>query len=272
MQRHNLFVITGGNRGFGLAIAKALQAHEESKQLTTIVLVGRDSFSLEQASASLNGATLKCFCIGNAELDTIDTIDKLVIPGINKVVQAAQASNPITNAYLINNAGTTGDLSKKVSHYGSQEVKNYFDVNIVSYVSLVSGFIKLFREPQASDESPFPPDLTIVNISSLLAVQAFPNWGLYASGKAARDMFLKVVAAEEKDNHVKTLSYAPGPLDNEMQSQVRASLGDPEQKKIYSSMAEEGKLVKMEESANKLLALVFSNDYESGVHIDFYDC
>lgn len=38
--------------------------------------------------------------------------------------------------------------------------------------------------------------MTIVNISSLLAVQAFPNWGLYATGKSARDMLLKVVAKE----------------------------------------------------------------------------
>jgi sepiapterin reductase len=152
---------------------------------------------------------------------------------------ALQDNAPVTNAYLINNAGTTGDLSKKVSNYNSNEIKNYFDVNIVSFASLVSGFINLFREPQVSDESPFPPDLTIVNISSLLAVQEFPNWGLYASGKAARDMYLKVVAAEEKNNHIKTLSYAPGPLDNEMQSQVRNTLGDPEQKKIYTSMAEQ---------------------------------
>jgi sepiapterin reductase len=154
-------------------------------------------------------------------------------------LQKIQATSPITNAYLINNAGTTGDLSKKASDYNSAEIKQYYDVNIVSYVSLVSGFIKLFRQSPSSDESAFPPDLTIVNISSLLAVQAFPNWGLYASGKAARDMFLKVVAAEEKDNHIKTLSYAPGPLDNEMQSQVRATLGDADQKKIYNSMADE---------------------------------
>jgi sepiapterin reductase len=37
----------------------------------------------------------------------------------------------------------------------------------------------------------------IVNISSLLAVQAFSNWGLYAAGKAARDRLLGVIALEE---------------------------------------------------------------------------
>lgn len=29
--------------------------------------------------------------------------------------------------------------------------------------------------------------------------------------------------------------------------------------------------MKMEETANKLLKLLFSNEYESGAHIDFYD-
>lgn len=33
-------------------------------------------------------------------------------------------------------------------------------------------------------------------------------------GKAARDMFFKVVAEEEKD--IRVISYAPGPLDTEM--------------------------------------------------------
>lgn len=37
----------------------------------------------------------------------------------------------------------------------------------------------------------------VVSVSSLLAVQPFSNWGLYAAGKAARDRFLGVIALEE---------------------------------------------------------------------------
>lgn len=44
--------------------------------------------------------------------------------------------------------------------------------------------------PKAKDQ------ITIVNISSLLAVEPFRNWGLYATGKAARDMLLRVLAKE----------------------------------------------------------------------------
>lgn len=155
-------------------------------------------------------------------------------------MQDVQANGtPITNVYLINNAGSTGDLSKKVANYDADEVQTYYNVNVTSFISLVSAIVSLFRKPQTSDETPFPPDLSVVNISSLLAVKAFPNWGLYASGKAARDMFLQVLAAEHRDGSVKTLSYAPGPLDNDMQLQCRETLGDAEQKQIYTTMAEQ---------------------------------
>lgn len=57
-----------------------------------------------------------------------------------------------------------------------------------------TGFIRLFKKGIV--------DMTIVNISSLLAVQAFPNWALYATGKSARDMLLKVVAVEEVNKKI----------------------------------------------------------------------
>jgi sepiapterin reductase len=78
-------------------------------------------------------------------------------------------------------------------------------------------------------------DIKIVNITSLLAIKAFANWGLYGTSKAARDMLLQVVAQEKKD--IKALSYSPGPLDNEMQQQVRETLGDPEQQVLFTDMA-----------------------------------
>lgn len=50
-------------------------------------------------------------------------------------------------------------------------------------------------------------------------------------------MLLKVVTKEEPS--IRTLSYAPGPLNNEMQQHVRETLGDQEQKQLYTKMADE---------------------------------
>lgn len=49
---------------------------------------------------------------------------------------------------------------------------------------------------------------TVVNVSSLCAQQPFSSWVLYCTGKAARDMMFRVLAAEEPE--LRVLNYAPG--------------------------------------------------------------
>ncbi|KAG2195250.1 hypothetical protein INT47_007979 [Mucor saturninus] len=253
---HNLYVITGANRGFGKVIAQTLA--KQSKVKTSFVLVGRSTSSLDFQSDHVS-----CYSIDNACLSSAVEAQKTVIDQLNDLIQDWEKKEmaPIARAILINNAGSTGDLSKKVGEYTATEIGDYVNLNITSYISIVTGFIRLFSKSVV--------DMTIVNISSLLAVQAFPNWALYATGKSARDMLLKVVALEEPS--IRTLSYAPGPLDNEMQQHVRETLADPEQNKLYTKMANEGNLVKMEDSATKLAQLIEKNEFESGSHIDFYD-
>ena len=52
--------------------------------------------------------------------------------------------------------------------------------------------------------------------------QPFESWGIYCAGKAAREMFHKTVAAEQKDKATfRVLNYAPGPLDTDMQREIR---------------------------------------------------
>ena len=45
----------------------------------------------------------------------------------------------------------------------------------------------------------FKVSKTVINISSLAALQPFASWGNYCAGKAARDAMFKVLAVEEDD-------------------------------------------------------------------------
>lgn len=63
--------------------------------------------------------------------------------------------------------------------------------------------------------------LEIVNVSSLAAVMSFESWGYYCAGKAARDMFHKTIALEHVNDGVVVINYAPGPLDTDMQKEIR---------------------------------------------------
>jgi sepiapterin reductase len=80
-----------------------------------------------------------------------------------------------------------------------------------------------------------------------------------------------LIAVSQKGNNVKTLNYAPGPLDNDMQADVRSTLGDKEQLEIYSNMHKEGSLVKMDDSSRKLVLLLSKDEFVSGGHVDYYD-
>lgn len=81
------------------------------------------------------------------------------------------------------------------------EVNSYWALNLTSTLCLTTCILKAF---------PASPNLsrTVVNVSSLCALQPFKGWALYCAGKAARDMMFQVLAAEEPS--VRVLSYAPG--------------------------------------------------------------
>nr|XP_031532353.1 sepiapterin reductase [Vicugna pacos] len=163
----------------------------------------------------------------------------------------------------INKPATLGDVSKGfVDLADSAEVNNYWALNLTSMLCLTSSILKAF---------PKSPGLsrTVVNISSLCALQPFKGWALYCAGKAARDMLFQVLAAE--DPSVRVLSYAPGPLDTDMQQLARETSVDPDLREKLQELKTKGKLVDCRVSAQKLLSLLQKDEFKSGAHVDFYD-
>ena len=116
--------------------------------------------------------------------------------------------------------------------------------------------------------------MRVINISSLAAVQPFDCWGTYCMTKAARDMLHRTIAleSEHRDLKVKTLNYAPGPLDTDMQGDIRHGmpLTSP-LTEVFTSMHENGELLDPRDSATKLVQLLAEDCFESGSHVDVFD-
>ncbi|KAJ2452143.1 hypothetical protein EV183_003125 [Coemansia sp. RSA 2336] len=256
----HLYIVTGATGGLGAALVQAFarRAADQNEE-RHVLLVGRNQHKLE--SIHTQAANVHLHCV--PELDLGQPPDHTASQIMDKLRAVSDAVSP---AYLtlIHCAGSTGDLSKTVGQYTADEIVQYTTVNFTSYCTLTSQFLD-FATTSAAQR------ISIVNISSLLAVCAFANWGLYASIKAARDQLLQVVAKEHTDGRVKTLSYAPGPLDNSMQQTVRETIGDKEQQEMYAQQHRENKLVPMDTTANVLCTLLEKWDFESGAHIDIYD-
>jgi sepiapterin reductase len=77
--------------------------------------------------------------------------------------------------------------------------------------------------------------------------------------------------ALQDPDRVKTLNYAPGPLDTDMQTLIRAQDDYEPQREAFKKMHEEGTLIDPAASAAKLIALLETRSFESGAHIDYYD-
>lgn len=254
-----LCIVTGASRGFGRTISRGLS--RLVKPGSVLVLVARSGGDLRALQAELveseaGRAGLQVRCV-EADLQLTE--------GLESVVKASQevASDLIEHVLLFNNAGSLGDVSRYTKTFTNMdEVNSYLSLNVSSFLCLTAQVLQAF---------PKRPGLrrTVVNISSLCAVKPFCSWVLYCTGKAARDMMFKVLAEEEPD--LRVLSYAPGPVDTEMQVEARSKTADVLVKKLFTDLFAQGELLTCEESCAKLMKLLLEDSYTSGAHMDFYE-
>uniref|UniRef100_A0A6I8NTR7 Sepiapterin reductase n=1 Tax=Ornithorhynchus anatinus TaxID=9258 RepID=A0A6I8NTR7_ORNAN len=254
-----LCVVSGASRGLGRALSRLLRRRLGPG--SALVLSGRSATGLRDLEAELGGAgpepRMRLHCLP-ADLSSPAGLRHLLA-----AVRDLPRPPALRRLLLINNAGSLGDVSKGfVDLEDPAEVNDYWALNLTSTLCLTSGILRAF---------PPSPGLTrtVVNISSLCALKPYKSWGLYCAGKAARDMMFRVLAAEEPD--LRVLSYAPGPLDTDMQEEARTLTKDPDLRQTLLQLKQSGGLVSCEDSARKLLELLFEDTFESGAHVDFYD-
>ncbi|XP_063781320.1 sepiapterin reductase [Pseudophryne corroboree] len=253
-----LCVLTGASRGFGRSLARELCPRLMPG--SALLLVSRTEEAMRALAAELEykqpGVAVRWVA---ADLGTGD--------GVRRTVQAARELQGLGTAagrlLIINNAGSLGDISKSfVDLTDPAEVDSYLSLNVSSALCLTSSLLGTFQRRPGLQR-------VVVNVSSLTALQPFKSWTLYCTGKAARDMMFKVLAKEETD--VRVLNYAPGPLDTDMQEQVRTQTADPELRLLFINMKNSGKLIDSQVSAQKLLDILQADAFKSGDHVDYYD-
>lgn len=147
--------------------------------------------------------------------------------------------------YLFQNAGSIGQLDFIQNWSSIEDLRSYFDVNLISTMWLSKLFVKRFGaarpigdmerqvpiytgvEDKVSEEemkkiSYEKKHSVIVNVSSLAAKEAFHCMNMYCTGKAARHMHFKAIAKEQgHESKLAVLNYSPGPMDTDMQTTIR---------------------------------------------------
>jgi sepiapterin reductase len=275
-------IITGASKGFGRAIARAFARLTDGD--VHFVISGRNHSDLESLQSELailrEQSSFQTTCdVVTADLSNIsdisDTANRLFATSKNWTERSVN---------FVNNAGSLGQLCSV--GWQAQNSNSFVDavsLNVTSSLLLTSEFVRRYEHHCKELTAAAPGKATVVNVSSIAGILPIPNWSVYCATRAGREMFHKVLAEEQKKkrtvgtqealHEIRVLSYAPGPMETDMQREIRAAeASDPSMGNWSTDMHAKGAYVDVNTSAEKLVRLLRTpGAFESGAHVDFYD-
>jgi len=249
-----LAIITGASRGLGRRLAIEMAA--TFSPLHT-VLFSRSKEGLESTKVEIEKGPSK----STVEIHPVDFAHLDSLPTSLEEIFKQLALKEYKKIYFILNHGSLGPLKYIKQQTDFKAVRAEIDLNVTSVYIATSIFLKHFEDKKVPT--------VLVNVSSLAALQPFDSWSIYCMGKAGREMIFKAVPVEV-ESHVKTLNYAPGPCDTDMQKEIRETAEGPS-REVFKKQYEEGKLLDPALSMKLLVSVLEKDEFKSGSHIDIYD-
>jgi NAD(P)-dependent dehydrogenase (short-subunit alcohol dehydrogenase family) len=231
------------------------------------VLIGRDEAALEACRAEVAARLGSASAGWAAEAARADLADAAqvaaLVQGVLEPLLARNGAARFARALLLNNAAELPPFAP-LAALPAAALGAALQLCVVAPAALAAPFAAAAARGACV--------ATVVHSSSLYALQPQRTWGAYCVSKAAADMLHAVLAAEG-GAALRTLNYAPGPLDTAMQAAVRASGSgcDAALAREYRALHAAGRLVAAEASARALVELVLGERFVSGAHVDYYD-
>jgi benzil reductase ((S)-benzoin forming) len=241
MQKH-LYILTGGSRGMGLAIAhQLLQAGHE------LICISRHANEDLAAAAKKTEASLSQW---TQDLSDGQTASERLGRWLQQQDTAQWCS-----ATLINNAGTIPPIAP-LSQAHPQDLAQALRVGLEAPMQLCARFL--------GATEPWGMPRKVLNISSGLGRKAMASQAAYCAAKAGMDHFTRCLAMDEilKPNGAKVCALAPGVIDTDMQVQLRSASHAtfPDQPR-FAQLQEKGLLTSAEEAARQVLAFLHRPDF-----------
>lgn len=201
-------IVTGGSRGLGAALGRAL-----ARRGARVALVARSREPLEAVAAGLRAEGLEAHTL---PFDVGEKRDAHAI--------AFAAAGLVGDVdLLVHAASDLGDVPlRPLLETDCETLARVFETNVVGpfrLTKLVAGSMLLRREG------------LVVQISSDAASGAYPGWGPYGASKAAGDLLARTLAAELPEPRVFVVD--PGEMDTRMHADAvpdadRSKLARPE--------------------------------------------
>ncbi len=189
-------LVTGGNKGIGLAIADELQA--QGAQVFTAQRTANNS----NGSANNSNEIQADFTDKNAPQQVIDTI----------ITQTGRLD------ILINNAGMMQEASIEATSLLMWQ--NMLDVNLTAPFLLIQAALPYLKKSKNGG--------AIVNIGSIEGIGANPSHAGYVASKAGLHGLTRAVAVDCGGDNVRCNIVAPGWIDTDLNNDFIAAQENPE--------------------------------------------
>ena len=181
-------IVTGASSGIGKATALAF-----AKSNIDVALIARSTDKLKALADEIQTQTQVQAKVYPMDLSIVDEVSQ-------QIAEVCRSFGPID--ILVNNAGMayTNPLGKTPL----EDWQKILELNLTSVFQCVRGVL-----PQMRDRS----SGTIINVASIAASNAFPEWGAYGVSKAGLVALSKALSVEEKDHGIRVVTISPGSVN-----------------------------------------------------------
>ncbi len=194
-------VVTGGGRGIGQEIARALAA-EGAK----VAVVSRSESSCGKAADEINA-----LYPGAARAYAVDVSDHAAVQELAKTI--VEDLGPVN--ILVNNAGVTRDgLMMRMKE---EDWDTVLDTNLKGAFNTVKAFMRVLMKAE---------DARIINIASVIGLIGNAGQVNYSASKAGLIGFTKAVARELAGRSVTCNAVAPGFITTDMTDELPQAVKD----------------------------------------------
>lgn len=184
-------VITGASRGLGAGLAE-----DFAKRGMRLALCSRGDPAMAPGEEVL--------------AQRVDVRDEAAVDAFARSVEERFGAIDL----WINNAGVLEPI-KPLRDISLDEFRTHIDINLIGLFLCSRAYVRHLRRRGGEG--------VLINISSGAAWSGYAGWSAYCAGKGAVDRLSESLQLEEEDTGLRVYAVAPGVIDTDMQTRIRAA-------------------------------------------------